>query len=200
MPWFPVWPCPHYPSIHLWRPIIRQKNTIIRKKVYVRIKLWKVLRCSTVYVYAIFGSEVRYIVTLKLQQSLFHVLTFIKDYQLYCNITSEHHGAKWLDSSAFKKIRLTFVVFRLWYLRQYTIHLKLSSRYESLTSSRIHPHVYYTYISEVYKDPKTCCQIVEQKNTSHWNVHNMFRYVKFATRKFEVNHENAMWKYVEDSP
>ena len=29
---------------------------------------------------------------------------------------------------------------------------------------KLNPYIYYTDISLVYKDPKTCCQIVEQKN------------------------------------
>ena len=56
-----------------------------------------------------------------------------------------------------------FAVFKLQYLSQYTIHFKLSNTlYESSTSNRI--HTFITHISEVDKDPKTRCQIVEQKS------------------------------------
>ena len=64
--------------------------------------------------------------------------------------------------------RQMFPIIKLQYLRQYTIHFKLSYIYEFLTSSRIHTYITHIYQMSI-KTPKPRCQIVEQKN-SHRNV------------------------------
>ena len=58
--------------------------------------------------------------------------------------------------------RQMFAIFRLRYLHQYIIHFKFKLQICSL-DIKLNLYVYYAYISEVYKDLQTCCQIVEFK-------------------------------------
>ena len=54
-----------------------------------------------------------------------------------------------------------FAFLKWLYIPQYTIHVKLSFIF-GFCYINPNPYIYYTYVSEVCKHLKTCCQIAEQ--------------------------------------
>ena len=86
-----------------------------------------------------------------------------------------------------------FAVFRLRYIRQYTIQFKLSYIYELLTSNWVHTYITHIYQRSIKIKKHTAKQW--NKKTRLRNI-RIFRYVKRLTHKFEVNYENSMYKYV----
>ena len=87
-----------------------------------------------------------------------------------------------------------FAIFRLSYLRQYTTYFKLSYIYVNASHQAKSTHISHIYVYN--RSTKTRKFAAKSSNQPNQPGNVFFCYAKLATHEFEVNHENAMLKYV----